>query len=175
MNHYIASFVNKLNLSLTYFRQTYEELIHSIKNKRDFSSVIVPVAQYVQRHSMVVLFIILLICILLSNLLLNIFFILLLVDSIFSSLFILLNTSLKKYSIKLSTNVLILFILYFNPLHTLITLLLCFIFFTQYSQIIKNVFIDSIEIVFPVIFTNINFLQKIYPDYKFLPKSQRKN
>lgn len=168
MNHYINNLIYNVNLSLLSFKNISYDFILLIKNKYTALSFLNPFLNYIENNLFFLFFFIFFICFFFSNLILNFFFLLLVLDSFFSSFFVLLNISSKIYSSRLSTNTLTLIMLYLNPLNPFITIILSFILYSKYNEIIKKFIMNAIKIFMLYLFANINILKNIYPDYKLI-------
>lgn len=168
MNEY----ANDLSSSFTKQLLLIKKLSHefALKIKTDYTSFVflLPILKYIYVNPFTVVIVALSLGFFLSNLILSILFSLLLVNCIILSLLVLHNISTKNHSRKLAKNILSLFLLYFNPLGSIVTIILTFFLYSNYNKFISKVIIKLIENLILFVFVNIPFFTTLYPDAKHI-------
>lgn len=166
MSEYVNGISSSFTSQLLLIKKISHDLALKIKNDYTSFAFLLPILKYVYINPFAVVIVVLMLGFFLSNLILSILFSLLLVNCIILSLLVLHNISTKIHSRKLAKNILSLFLLYFNPLGSIITIILAFLLYSNYNKIISKVIIKLIENVILFIFVNIPFFTTLYPDAK---------
>lgn len=166
MNDYINGSTNSVTSQLLFIKKTSHDA--ALKIKKEYPSLVflLPLLKCIYVNPFLVVLFTLFVGFFMSSLVLSTLFALLLVDCIVLSLLVLHNVSLKLHSRRLSKNILSLFLLYFNPLGSIITIILAFLLYTNYSKTISKLIIKLIENVVLFVFVNVPIFITIYPDGK---------
>jgi hypothetical protein len=173
MNDYINGLTNGVTSQLLFIKKISHELALKIKTKYTGLIFLLPLLKCIYVNPFIVVLFTLFIGFFLSNLVLTVLFTLLLIDCIILSLLVLHSISLKLHARRLAKNILSLFLLYFNPLGSIITIILAFLLYTNYNKMISKLIIKLIENVILFIFVNIPTFAIIYPDGKQIKYDQQ--
>lgn len=168
MIDYFSKIQKIINNYVLIIKKTAANTALLIKLKYKYFKFLLPILKYIYYNPFYIFILICIISSLFSLCILNFLFMFMLVNSFIISLLILHNVNIKKYSKKLSKNVLSMFILYLNPMGSLITLLIVSILYSNYSKITSKLIIKILESIVIFIFSVIPFLKYIYPDSKYI-------
>ena len=173
MNEYINGLTNGITSQLLIIKKLSHDIAVKIKTQYTSFVFLLPLLKYVYINPFLVVLSTLFVGVFMSNLVLTILFTLLLIDCIILSLLVLHNVSLKLHSRRLAKNILSLFLLYFNPLGSIITIILAFLLYTNYSKMTSKLIIKLIENVILFVFVNVPMFTAIYPDGKQIKYDQQ--
>lgn len=173
MNEYINGLTNNVSSQLLFIKKLSHDFALKIKTQYPAFICLLPLLKCIYVNPFLVVLFTLFIGFFLSNLVLTALFTLLLIDCIILSLLVLHNISLKLHSRRLSKNILSLFLLYFNPLGSIITIILAFLLYTNYSRMTSKLIVKLIENIVLFIFVNVPIFALIYPDSKQIKYDQQ--
>jgi len=166
MNDHIHTLINRANLQLQSLKNISHNLILKVKNQHHNSSFLDYLLFHIDKNPFFMIIFLLFATLFFSNPILNLLFFVLSVDCIILSLIILQNIELKTHSTRLSTNVLSIFMLYFNPLSPIMTMILIYILYTSHNEIMNIFILKFIKNIMSYSSTNFVFFKLVYPDYK---------
>jgi hypothetical protein len=173
----MSEYINNLSTSFTSHLLVIKKLSHEmalqIKNKYTNFAFLLPLLKCIYVNPFTVVAFTLLLGFFFSNFILSTLFSLLLVNCIILSLLVLHNISMKIHSRRLAKNILSLFLLYFNPLGSVITIIFALLLYSNYNKMISKVIIKLIENIILFIFVNIPFFNTLYPDAKQIKYDQQ--
>ena len=135
-----------------------------IQTKNESLVGILSIIKYIYNNPNIIVIIIGIISLLFSSFVLGLLFIFILFDSLILSLFVLSNINIEKYSKKISKNILSLFILYFNPIGSIMTLIIVTLLYSNISKFINKLIIKLFENFTLLVCSFLPFISLLYPD-----------
>jgi hypothetical protein len=153
---YYADYIKNLTINIAlYIKKNHRKL-----------KIILPFLKHIHLNPSYIILFLCLLSFFFSSIVLTIKFIFLLFDSIILSLLILHGLNIKLNARKLSKNVLSLFILYFNPIGSILTMVIVTILYSNCSKFLSNLIIKIFESITLFVFSSIPFIKFLYPDSK---------
>jgi hypothetical protein len=165
----IRSLVNfetfdKVDAFIKYMSQNLKNIIIS-KNIENFFFII-PIIDYVNQNTNIVMSMLFIICLCYSCIILHIFYYMILIDSFILSFIILQDNPHKKNSRRLAKNVISLFIS--SNSCSIFNILLTFFLYFEISKPVSRFILKIIKIITMLLANYVPFLNKIYPTCKNL-------
>jgi hypothetical protein len=165
LKKYISSFnINNLHINITKLIEEYlDNNINYIKTKNKNLSWFLPFLKIIKKNYNVILVFFVMISLYFSSQTNNLLFSFMLFDSIILSLLILQNNMLKSYARRLAKNIISLFLLYFNIIGSLPTMILVFFLYYEFNKFINKLIFKIIELIINFLSSNVPFVKIIYP------------
>jgi len=137
-----------------------------IKQRHTNFVFLLPILRYIHSKPNTILIIFSVLSFVFSSYVLGLIFFFLLFDSFILSLLVLHGINIKNNSRKISKNVLSLFVLYFNQLGPIITLIIVTLLYSNVSRFISKLIIKLFESITMFVFSFVPFITLMYPDTK---------
>jgi hypothetical protein len=158
--------VNKIKKIYDFYIQniktTMEKLAIYIKRRHVNWVFLLPILKYIHSKPNTILFAIAIISFIFATFVLGLIYVFLLFDSFIISLLVL--HGIKNNSRQVSKNILSLFVLHFNPLGSIITLIIVLLLYSNVSRFISKLIIKLFESVTMFVFSFVPFISLMYPD-----------
>ena len=166
--------VKKLyNFYISNIKKLMEILAIYIKKRHNKFVFLLPILKFIHSNPNKILLVITIIGFLFSSYVLGFIFMFLLFDSFVLSLLVLHGINIKNNSRKISKNILSLFILYFNPIGSIITLLIVLLLYSNVNKFISKLIIKLFESITMILFSVIPFVSLLYPDTKEISNAKQ--
>ena len=165
-------YLNSLNLISSNFKDTLEEkckiFIQLIKKKYKKYIWLIPYVKKIPIYYNLFILLLIISIVIFSNFFINIVLIYFLLDSIILGFLILHNKSLKLLARKLSKNVILINIIYFNLTGSFLSLLFAFFLYFDFNKFLNKIFFKIIETFLCFLSSNLSFISFIYPNINYI-------
>jgi len=168
MDKFFKNYTNPFDLYYDIIKKKTQDLAIEIKSKYKKLIFLIPILKYIHLNPQIIIIGFSVFGFFFANVVIDLVFVLLLLDSIILSLLVLHSIALKEKSRRLSKNVLGLFLLYFNPLGSIVTMVIACFLYTNYSKFTSKLIIKLLENIILFCLTNIPFIGLLYPESKFI-------
>ena len=143
-----------------------EKLAIYIKTRHTNWVSLLPILKYIHSKPNTILLAIAIISFVFSTFVLGLIYVFLLFDSFIISLIVLHGINIKNNARQVSKNILSLFVLHFNPLGSILTLIIVLLLYSNVSRFISKLIIKLFESITMFLFSFVPFISLMYPDTK---------